>query len=214
MKRKPRLLRRWLLALLVFGAAGCLDDCDACEKCDSPAMPSEQGDGAGDQSQTDAAVDAALEMPTTIRAALAMSPQFRAFAGLVELSELGGFLDKPNSNLTVFAPSNSAFAALSNACINQLRGDPDRLRQFVRHHIALGLSGLTLQELTQLAGFEIPMASGWSTRVTLPVGADAPSVGGVPVGERLEAGGNTLFILDDAPLMPPELAADACVSDG
>lgn len=80
---------------------------------------------AGDKSIADVVVETASAKK---------DPQFTALLTLVRSAGLFELLDNPN-HLTVFAPTDAAFAALGTDTIDALLADPIALRQLLLYHI-------------------------------------------------------------------------------
>jgi uncharacterized surface protein with fasciclin (FAS1) repeats len=64
---------------------------------------------------------------------LKLDPQFSTFVKAVDATNLGAVLKTPN--LTVFAPTDAAFAAMPPAELNRLMADKAALQKFVMHHL-------------------------------------------------------------------------------
>jgi uncharacterized surface protein with fasciclin (FAS1) repeats len=65
---------------------------------------------------------------------LRLSGQFTTFVGGVDATNLTTLL-KTNKNLTVFAPTDAAFAAMPPAELARLKGDKAAMQKFVLHHV-------------------------------------------------------------------------------
>jgi branched-chain amino acid transport system substrate-binding protein len=72
-----------------------------------------------------------------ITTVLASNAQFSTFAELVQLAGLSNLLAAPGQ-LSVFAPTNDAFALLPPDTLDALRSDPEALGDLVRAHIGAG----------------------------------------------------------------------------
>jgi uncharacterized surface protein with fasciclin (FAS1) repeats len=64
---------------------------------------------------------------------LKLDPQFSTFVKAVDATNLGAVLKTPN--LTVFAPTDAAFAAMPPAELAKLMADKAALQKFVMHHL-------------------------------------------------------------------------------
>ena len=64
---------------------------------------------------------------------LKLDPQFSTFVKAVDATNLGAVLKTPN--LTVFAPTDAAFAAMPPADLAKLMADKAALQKFVMHHL-------------------------------------------------------------------------------
>jgi uncharacterized surface protein with fasciclin (FAS1) repeats len=65
---------------------------------------------------------------------LKLSGQFTTFVGGIDATNLAGLL-KTNKNLTVFAPTDSAFASMPAADLAKLKSDKAAMQKFVLHHV-------------------------------------------------------------------------------
>ena len=65
---------------------------------------------------------------------LKLSGQFNTFVGGIDATNLTGLL-KTNKNLTVFAPTDAAFAAMPADQLAKLKADKPSMQKFVLHHI-------------------------------------------------------------------------------
>lgn len=74
---------------------------------------------------------------TTVGAALARMPNYKTFASLLEYAHLMPSL-RGAAPVTVFAPTDDAFARLQPDEISELKADTVRLRQLLLNHIVSG----------------------------------------------------------------------------
>ena len=65
---------------------------------------------------------------------LKLSGQFQTFTKGIDATNLAGLL-KANKNLTVFAPTDAAFAAMPAADLAKLMADKAAMQRFIVHHI-------------------------------------------------------------------------------
>ncbi|WP_337188382.1 fasciclin domain-containing protein [Phenylobacterium sp.] len=65
---------------------------------------------------------------------LKLSGRFNTFVGGIDATNLTGLL-KTNKNLTVFAPTDAAFAAMPADKLAQLKSDKAAMQRFVLHHV-------------------------------------------------------------------------------
>jgi uncharacterized surface protein with fasciclin (FAS1) repeats len=65
---------------------------------------------------------------------LKLSGQFTTFVGGIDATNLTSLL-KTNTNLTVFAPTDAAFAAMPAADLARLKSDKAAMQRFVLHHV-------------------------------------------------------------------------------
>ncbi|WP_296595274.1 fasciclin domain-containing protein [Phenylobacterium sp.] len=65
---------------------------------------------------------------------LKLSGQFTTFVAGLDATNLSGLL-KTNKNLTVFAPTDAAFAAMPGDQLAKLKGDKAAMQKFLLHHV-------------------------------------------------------------------------------
>jgi uncharacterized surface protein with fasciclin (FAS1) repeats len=65
---------------------------------------------------------------------LKLSGQFTTFVGGIDATNLAGLL-RTNKNLTVFAPTDAAFAAMPAADLANLKANKAAMQKFVLHHV-------------------------------------------------------------------------------
>lgn len=65
---------------------------------------------------------------------LKLNGDFKTFTGGLDATNLAGLL-KTNKNLTVFAPTDEAFAAMPAADLAKLQSDKAAMQRFLLHHI-------------------------------------------------------------------------------
>jgi uncharacterized surface protein with fasciclin (FAS1) repeats len=92
---------------------------------------------------------------------LRLSGKFTTFVAGVDATNLAGLL-KTNSNLTVFAPTDAAFAAMPAAELEALKANKTAMQKFILHHVvnAPFLS-------TRIKGVKGPIPSGAGDTILL-----------------------------------------------
>ena len=65
---------------------------------------------------------------------LKLNGGFTTFTGGIDATNLGGLI-KTNKNLTVFAPTDAAFAAMPAADLAKLKSDKAAMQKFILHHL-------------------------------------------------------------------------------
>ena len=83
-------------------------------------------------------IDAVLMPPSAGPAPLAVEASAAGFSTLVTAVEAAGLTEDlldANANLTVFAPTNDAFAALPEGALDELLADPDALANVLGYHV-------------------------------------------------------------------------------
>ncbi len=92
---------------------------------------------------------------------LRLSGKFTTLVAGIDATNLAGLL-KSNANLTVFAPTDAAFAVMPMADLNGLKADKTALQKFILHHVvnAPFLS-------TRIKGVKGPIPSGAGDTILL-----------------------------------------------
>jgi uncharacterized surface protein with fasciclin (FAS1) repeats len=129
-------------------------------------------------------IDKVLEPPSLSLVDIASDDNFSI---LVELLDATGLLDvvaDPEANITVFAPTNSAFEALEEdnpGILEYLSDNPDLLTQVLLHHVVNPDVGIVFSFCLS-DGFDIPTANGDFIEVVNLKKGILRSSGGVEVG--------------------------------
>lgn len=92
---------------------------------------------------------------------LRLSGQFNTFLKGVDATNLTGLL-KSNKNLTVFAPTDAAFAAMPPADLARLQSDKTAMQKFILHHVINAPI-----DSTKIKGHAGPVPSGAGDNVML-----------------------------------------------
>jgi uncharacterized surface protein with fasciclin (FAS1) repeats len=112
---------------------------------------------------------------------LKLSGQFTALVAGIDSTNLAGLL-KTNKNLTVFAPTDAAFAAMPAAELARLRADKAAMQRFVLHHVINAPF-----ESTRIKGAKGPVPSG---------AGDTILIDGSDEGGALKVDGATIIQAD------------------
>ena len=110
-----------LVAALALALAACGSET---EPAPGPAATADRGGAAG----------APLVGPRTVADVVAETPALSTLAELVADADLQSVLRDTSRTVTLFAPSDDAFAALSAGALDALRGDPDAVRALLDAH--------------------------------------------------------------------------------
>ena len=103
-----------------------------------------------------------VEFPGTIVDAAIATPALSTLVGLVVAADLAGALSQPG-NLTVFAPTNDAFASIPAPVLGAIGSDVGLLTAVLTYHVVVGPAdprapttrkATTLQGQTLYTGFE------------------------------------------------------------
>ncbi len=141
---------------------------------------------------------------------LKLSGQFSTFVGGIDATNLTGLL-KTNKNLTVFAPTDAAFAAMPAADLAKLKADKAAMQKFVLHHVVNAPI-----DSTKIKGAKGPVPSGAGDTILLDGSDEAGALkvdGATIVQADLRTGSGLLHVVDhvlvagqgavDAPAAPP-----------
>lgn len=130
----------------------------------------------------------------------AESPDFSTLLSALEIAGLTQEL-QAGGPFTLFAPTNSAFAALSGADLDALLADREALRNVLAYHVVPGRYTTADINLAELSAFETLQGS------ELPITQQGVGTATVTAVD-LEAANGVVFAIDTV-LMPPEGAATA-----
>lgn len=130
-------------------------------------------------------------------------PQFSTLLSLVQKAGLVDALVA--GDVTIFAPTNDAFAKVPQATLDTLMADMDKLKQVLLFHVVTGRvidEGLNVAQLRSMEGSSIDlMVDGTGYKVGVR-GADG-IMGGM-VSSRADAGNSVIYPIDSV-LIPPTL---------
>lgn len=144
------------------------------------------------QAQTPA-VGAPIAVQGDLVDTLKLSGQFSTFVGGIDATNLTGLL-KTNKNLTVFAPTDAAFAAMPPADLAKLKSDKAAMQKFVLHHVVNAPI-----DSTKIKGAKGPIPSGAGDTILLDGSDEAGALkvdGATIVQADLRTGSGLLHIVD------------------
>jgi uncharacterized surface protein with fasciclin (FAS1) repeats len=124
---------------------------------------------------------------------LRLSGQFNTFLKGVDSTNLTGLL-KTNKNLTVFAPTDAAFAALPPAELAHLQSDKTAMQKFILHHVINAPI-----DSTKIKGHAGPVPSGAGDNVMLDGSDEAGTLkvdGATIVQADVHTGSGLLQVVD------------------
>lgn len=143
---------------------------------------------------------------------LKLSGQFTTFVGGIDATNLAGLL-KTNKNLTVFAPTDAAFAAMPADQLAKLKSDKAAMQKFVLHHVVNAPV-----DSSKIKGAKGPVPSGAGDTILLD-GSDeggALKVDGATIVQAdLRTGSGLLHVVDkvlvsgEGAVEPPAASAPA-----
>jgi uncharacterized surface protein with fasciclin (FAS1) repeats len=103
----------------------------------------------------------------TIVQVAAGNPQFSTLAGLIKKAGLVSALSG-KSKLTVFAPTNAAFAKLPKATLKKVQGDKKLLTSILTYHVVKG--AVPASEVVKLDGKSVKTLNGKSVKIAVKSG--------------------------------------------
>ncbi len=140
---------------------------------------------------------ATMAKPVTVQGdlvdTLKLNGQFTTFVGGIDATNLAGLL-KTNKNLTVFAPTDAAFAAMPAADLARLKADKVAMQRFVLHHIVNAPV-----PSTKIKGTKGPIPSGAGDTILLDGSDEAGALkvdGATIVQLDIQTGSGLLQIVD------------------
>jgi uncharacterized surface protein with fasciclin (FAS1) repeats len=131
----------------------------------------------------------------TLLAALQSRPELSTLLAAVETAGLAEGLAAPGA-LTVFAPTNDAFAALPQSAVDALLANPEALAALLRYHVARGRYTAADLRVVQPATLD-------GRLLTIAAQGDGITVKGATVQAADVAAGNGLLHVVDRILLPP-----------
>ncbi len=135
---------------------------------------------------------------------LKLSGQFTTFVGGIDATNLAGLI-KTNKNLTVFAPTDAAFAALPADQVAKLKSDKAAMQKFLLHHVINAPV-----DSAKIKGAKGPIPSGAGDTILLDGSDEGGTMkvdGATIVQADLRTGSGLLHIVDK-PLIAGEGAMD------
>ena len=103
----------------------------------------------------------------TIVQVAAGNPQFSTLAGLIKKAGLVSALSG-KSKLTVFAPTNAAFAKLPKATLKKVQGDKKLLTSILTYHVVKG--AVPASKVVTLDGKSVKTLNGKSVKIAVKSG--------------------------------------------
>ncbi|WP_293354958.1 fasciclin domain-containing protein [Phenylobacterium sp.] len=167
---------------------------------------------ASAQTPAPAAAAAPVAVQGDLVDTLKLSGQFTTFVGGIDATNLAGLL-KTNKNLTVFAPTDAAFAAMPAADLAKLKSDKTAMQKFVLHHVVNAPI-----DSTKIKGAKGPIPSGAGDTILLDGSDEAGAMkvdGATIVQADLRTGSGLLHVVDhvlvsgQGAVDPPAAAAPA-----
>lgn len=95
--------------------------------------------------------------------------QFKTLVSLVKKAGLAGALSKPGANLTVFAPTDAAFAKVPKATLAALGKDKKALQGVLLYHVVKGK--VPASKVVTLNGKSVKTLNGKSVKIAVRGGA-------------------------------------------
>jgi len=146
-----------------------------------------------------------LPAPTILDVAIEAG-DFTTLIAAIDAAGLTSTIGEASATLTVFAPTDAAFALLGEAAINELLADPDALSDILLYHVVSG-TALDSAAATDAVGTTIEMANGDRVGVSAKNESLFLNLSKVTATD-IQADNGVIHVID-AVLMPP---ADATPS--
>ena len=124
---------------------------------------------------------------------LKLSGQFTTFVGGIDATNLAGLI-KTNKNLTVFAPTDAAFAALPAEQVAKLKSDKAAMQKVLLHHVVNAPI-----DSTKIKGAKGPIQSGAGDTILLDGSDEGGKMmvdGATIVQADLRTGSGLLHVVD------------------
>lgn len=138
----------------------------------------------------------------TIGGVAMADPQFNTLSMLVTLAGLGPVVKDPTATLTVFAPTDEAFAKVPQATLDALMADPEALKKVLLYHV-LG-SVVTSADVAGMGGMGTPeTVNGAMVDVTTKDGAIYVNDAKV-IAADIKVGNGIIHAIDTV-LLPPDM---------
>jgi uncharacterized surface protein with fasciclin (FAS1) repeats len=137
--------------------------------------------------------------PTTIVDVAVADGRFTTLVAALQATGLDATLDDANSEFTVFAPTDDAFALLGQETIDILLEDTERLSDILTYHVISG--EVDASQAVGLAGSTVAMVNGDSTGLSLD-GDDLLINTSTVIITDVEADNGVIHVID-AVLIPP-----------
>jgi len=135
-----------------------------------------------------------------LRATDEVNPEFTTLFAAVQAAGLGEMVMDPGQSLTIFAPTDDAFAALPAGTVEMLLADPALLTRILQYHVvspAMGSSEIVSGDVTTASGDTVAVVVGEDGTVT---------VNGANVLQANIRTTNGIIHVIDAVLLPPDIA--------
>lgn len=126
--------------------------------------------------------------------------RFTSLAAALEATGLDGALGHAGDQYTVFAPTDSAFAALGQKTIDALFADPDSLRDILLYHL---ITSNVVDEASAASLSGVPIQSGNGSYIILSAKKDSLFVNDTRIAITDIVGVNGVLHVIDSVLLPP-----------
>ncbi len=138
----------------------------------------------------------------TIGGTAMASPQFNTLSMLLTIAGLGPVVKDPAATLTVFAPTDEAFAKLPKETVDALIADPEALKKVLLYHV-LG-SIVSSEDIVGMGGSATPeTVNGATVDVTMRDGAVYVNDAMVVTAD-IKVGNGVIHAIDTV-LLPPDM---------
>ncbi len=141
--------------------------------------------------------------PGTIIEVAEAAGDFETLLAALDAAGLNEVLSDENETFTVFAPPESAFAALGQGTVDALLADPEALSDVLLYHVIVG-QAVDAETALSLAGTTVEMGNGDIAALTIR-GGELFINGARVVTTDIEASNGVIHVIDGV-LTPPESA--------
>ena len=128
------------------------------------------------------------------------APEFTTLFAAVQAAGLGEMVMDPGQSLTVFAPTDAAFAALPEGTVEMLLADPALLTRVLQYHVVAPAMGTS-----EMASGDVATAGGDTVAVVVAEDGTV-TVNGANLLQANIRGTNGVIHVIDTVLLPPDLA--------
>ena len=125
---------------------------------------------------------------------------FQVFGFLLSVNNLNSELDNDKNTITVFAPTDDAFATLPTEIRNQL-SNPEKLQKFLKYHLvthAIGDRDIKQGQVITLAGSPLTIESQTLSNQNIKI-----KLNDITANKSIKLNNNLIIIEIDEVLLPP-----------
>ena len=135
-----------------------------------------------------------------LRATDEFNPEFTTLFAAVQAAGIGEMVMDPGQSLTVFAPTDAAFAALPEGTVEMLLADPALLTRVLQYHVITPAMGSS-----EMASGDVNTAEGNPVAVTVAEDGTVTVNGANILQANIRTTNGIIHVIDTV-LLPPDLA--------